>query len=198
MTLESLLPLALFVVVATISPGGATALATASGARFGFLHSIPLIGGIAIGIASLAATAAAGFATLLIAMPGLQTAMKAIGTVYLLYLAWKIANAGAPTGRSDGSKPISLLGGAGLLWLNPKGWAMTFSAAASFSSLANGPLQLSVLLGAAFALAASVSLALWCAAGMLLGRILKTPVHWRILNTAMACLLILSIIPMWE
>ena len=52
---QTLFSLIVFVIVATITPGGATTLATASGTQFGFRRSVPLLGGIALGLASLAA-----------------------------------------------------------------------------------------------------------------------------------------------
>jgi hypothetical protein len=63
-------------------------------------------------------------------------------------------------------KPLNR--GAGLLLINPKGWAMAFGAAASFSILASGPLQLALLLGSALGFGAAVSLSLWFGAGLLL------------------------------
>jgi len=185
------------VVVSTTTPGGATTLATASGAQFGFRRSVPLIAGIAVGLTSLAAAAAAGLAGLLLAVPSLQTAMRLAGSAYLLWLAWKIAGSGPPNLRADMEVPTSFLGGACLLWLNPKGWAMALGAAASFAALASGPLQLAVLLGSTFGLAAAVSLSLWCLAGLLLARLLRTERQWRVLNAGLGLLLVISIVPMW-
>ena len=194
---DTILPLVLFVVVSTITPGGATTLATASGAQFGFRRSVPLMAGITVGLASLAATAAAGLAGLLLAAPSLQAAMRLAGSAYLLWLAWKIARSGPPRLRADVGAPTSFLGGACLLWLNPKGWAMALGAAASFAALASGPLQLAVLLGSAFGLAAALSLSLWCIAGLLLARLLRTERQWQALNTVLGLLLAVSIVPMW-
>lgn len=198
-----LLPLLLFVAVATVTPGGATTLATASGARFGFARSIPLMLGIALGLALLAAVAALGLGGLLVAMPALQTAVKALGSAYLLWLAWRIARSGPPNsapGANGGgpARPVTLVNGFLLLWLNPKSWAMTVGAAASFALLAPSPNRLALLLSAAFGVAACASLALWCALGVLLARVLSTPRHWRILNLAMGVLLAASIIPTWR
>lgn len=196
--MNSMLPLLLFVVVATVTPGGATMLATASGGRFGFARSIPLMLGIAFALASLAAVAALGLGKLLLAMPALQTAVKALGSVYLLWLAWRIARSGAPNAGDGPAQPITLVNGFLLLWLNPKSWAMTVGAAASFALLASSPGRLALLLGIAFGVAACASLALWCALGMLLARVLRTPRHWRILNLVMGALLAASIIPTWR
>ncbi|MCX5540976.1 LysE family translocator [Paraburkholderia sp. CNPSo 3076] len=196
--MTSILPLLLFVVIATVTPGGATTLATASGARFGFARSIPLMLGIAIGLALLAAVAGFGLGGLLLALPSLQTAVKAVGSAYLLWLAWRIARSGPPNAGNGPAHPITLVNGFLLLWLNPKSWAMTVGAAASFALLASSPNRLALLLGAAFGVAACVSLALWCALGVLLARLFHTPRHWRILNLAMGVLLAASVIPAWR
>ncbi len=197
MNVNALEPLALFTVVATVTPGGATALATASGAQFGFRRSVPLMAGIAFGLASLAAVAAAGLGSLLLAAPALQVTMKMIGSTYLLWLAWKIGRGGRPDQKTGKTSPIKFLTGVGLLWLNPKGWAMALGAAGAFAGLADGPLQLAVMLGVSFGLAASVSLAFWCSAGLLFSRILRTDVQWRVLNASLGVLLAASILPIW-
>jgi threonine/homoserine/homoserine lactone efflux protein len=71
--MASILPLLPFVVVATVTPGGATTLATASGTRFGFVRSIPMMLGVALGLALLAAVASLGLGRMLLALPALQT-----------------------------------------------------------------------------------------------------------------------------
>jgi threonine/homoserine/homoserine lactone efflux protein len=193
-----ILPLVVFVSVATVTPGGATTLATASGVRFGFVRSIPLMLGIATGLASLAAVAALGLGALLLALPSLQTAIKVLGSAYLLWLAWCIARSGPPDAGNGPARPVTLVNGFLLLWLNPKSWAMTVGAAASFALLASNPDQLAILLGAAFGMAACASLALWCALGVLLARLFRTPRPWRIVNFAMGVLLAASIVPTWR
>jgi len=75
---------------------------------------------------------------------------------------------------------------------------MGLGAAASFAALADGAMQLAVLLGAVFGLAAAVSLSMWCVAGTLLARLLRTERQWRVLNAVLGLLLAASIIPMWR
>jgi len=185
--LQPVLPLILFAFVATATPGIATTLSTASGAQFGFRRSVPLMIG-----------SAAGLAGLLLAVPSLQLAMKIAGSLYLLWLALKIGRAGPPNLDVTMARPNSFLGGAGIQWMNPKGWAMGLGAAASFAALADGPGQLALLLGSTFGLTAAISLSIWCVAGMVLARLLKAEWQWRALNIVLALVLAASIIPMWR
>ena len=183
---EPIMPLVLFAIVATTTPGIATTLSTASGAQFGFRRSVPLLIGSAAGLATVTAAAAAGLAGLLLAVPSLQLAMKIAGSLYLGWLAIKIGRSGPPNLDVTMTRPNSFLGGAGIQWMNP------------VAALASGPMQLALLLGATFGLAAAASLSLWCVAGMLLGRLLKTEWQWRALNIVLALVLAASIIPMWR
>lgn len=205
MEVASLLPLALFTIVATITPGGATTMATASGAHFGLRRSMPLVAGIALGMASMAGAAAAGLSSILLALPSVQLLMKVAGTVYLLWLALKTGRAGAPRGigsatasAASTTTPATCIGGMWMLWHNPKGWAMTTGAAASFDAIADGPGQLALVLAVAFGVAAAVSLLLWCMAGRILARRLTTDRQWHVLNVILALLLAASIAPMWS
>lgn len=108
--LSSIAPLILFVMVATFSPGGATNLATASGANFGWVRSL-LLAGISFGLALMAVAAAGGLGSLIVEAPSLQLAMKLVGSLYLLWLAWQIAKRGKPVSAAGAEKPASFLTG---------------------------------------------------------------------------------------
>lgn len=187
-----------FAVVATGSPGGATLLVTISGARHGVWRSLPLLGGIAAGLAALLVLAGAGLGTLVQAVPGLHLGMRVAGSAYLLWLAWRIARSGPPTAAGAGDAPRpGFLAGMALLWLNPKAWAMSLAASAAFGGLASSPAALGALLGTVFGIAGACSLLFWCASGQLLARRLKTEAAWRRLNQALGALLAASVIPLW-
>jgi threonine/homoserine/homoserine lactone efflux protein len=197
MILELIYPLVLFALTTTITPGGATTLATASGAKFGFRRSMPLMAGISTGLATLASLAAVGLSGILLAVPSLQLALHLIASIYLLWLAYRIATSGSPKLNEELEFPIGFFGAAGLLWVNPKAWAMTTGAAATFASLASHPAHLAMLLGGVFWLAATLSMSIWCTAGLILARLIKTRLQWHIVNASLGVLLVVSIIPMW-
>ena len=191
-----LLPVLAFVLVATVSPGGATTLATASGVQFGVRRSLPLLLGIAAGLAPLAVAASLGLAGVLFRVPHLELVVRVLGSVYLLWLAWSVARSGAP-GRATLAEPRRFRTGVLLLWLNPKAWAVTLSAAGAFATSADGPLRLAALLGGAFLVGASVSQLLWCSLGGAVSRLLGKPWHWRALNVTLAVLVVASVLPLW-
>ncbi|MGU7778731.1 hypothetical protein [Burkholderia sp. PU8-34] len=116
-------------------------------------------------------------------------------------MAVRIGRSGPPRLDAHLRKPRGFVSGVWMLWHNPKGWAMTLGAAASFAALAPGPLRLGTLLGTllgiAFGAAAMVSLSLWCAAGLLFARLLRTDAQWRRLNVGLSLLLVMSIALMW-
>ncbi len=196
---DLLLSLVMFAVVATISPGGATTLATASGAQFGMARSTPLLAGIALGLSTLAGIVAGGLGSVVMAWPELQLWLRIAGSAYLLWLAWTIARLGSPATRSGGpAAPLGFVAGVLLLWMNPKGWTMAVAAAGAYARLSDDPYRLALLLGVVFGSAAAFSLTLWCAGGQWLSRSLKTDRQWRAVNVLLGLLLAGSIIPMWR
>lgn len=195
---EQLVPLVLFAVIATGSPGGATTLATASGARFGYRRSIPLILGIAATLSALVAVSGTGLASTLLGAPSLHLAVKFLGTVYLLWLASRILLAGVPRPLElDDQQPLSALGASMLLLINPKAWAMTFGVAASFSEISDSPVILAAALATVFATSAFLSLSVWALAGSTIRRLFYQNWHWHLFNLTMAVLLAASIVPIW-
>lgn len=194
---ELLISLLTFAVIATASPGGATTLATASGMRFGLARSLPLVFGIAVGLASLVGIVAGGLGSLVMSWPALQFWLRLFGSLYLLWLAWNIGRRGAPGTGPARERPIAFGGGFLLLWSNPKGWTMAVGAAGAYTALVDDPVTLGLLLAAVFGIAATVSMLVWCSGGQVLARLLKTERQWRAVNIALALLLVASILPMW-
>ena len=98
MTPDILLALVAFSFVTSITPGPNNLMLMASGAAFGFRRTVPHMLGVGIGFTVMALLVGLGLAGLIEAAPGLKLALKAAGTVYMLWFAWKILNADAPEG----------------------------------------------------------------------------------------------------
>ena len=62
-----------------------------------------------------------------------------MGSAYLLWLAWRVANAEpvAATAVNDRkNRPISLLQAAAFQWVNPKAWILVLGAVTTYTDIA--------------------------------------------------------------
>lgn len=124
-----------FLWVAAITPGPNNLLLTTSGANFGFMRSLWLMVGIMLGMQSILLLVAFGVGSLILVYPSLHLILKILGSLYLLWLAWKVATAAYEKLETDVAppQPVRLYQGWLLQFLNPKAWLMALGAVASFS-----------------------------------------------------------------
>ena len=187
----------LFAVAAAVTPGPSNVLVMAAGARAGWAGGLRCLAGVVLGMALLVGIAAFGLAGVLRAWPGLLMVLRAGGSLFLLWLAWQIAN--APPMRPGRESPPAGFGAAfALQWVNPKSWIVGASAAATFSGAADQPAAVhAMLLGGIFALAAAPSCALWLVGGALMQRWMKDERKARWMQRGMGMLLAASVAMLW-
>ena len=82
-------------------------------------------------MASLLFTAALGLGQLILGHPEILRIMNWCGAAFLLWLAWKIANAGR-AGDEGAAQPVGFFGAAFFQWINPKGWLVAVGAASTY------------------------------------------------------------------
>ena len=185
-----------FVTVASFTPGPNNVMLASSGATFGFRRSTQHIVGITIGFSVVVFASGLGFAQLLSAFPTLHAVLKGAGTLFLLFLAWKIGTAERPS-QKDTSTPLSFSQAAAFQLINPKSVTQVASVVAVFST---GPetivSEMLTILPIMTALTAA-SACVWCFFGQLIGRMLKKEVALRRFNRAMAATLLLGLIPIF-
>jgi threonine/homoserine/homoserine lactone efflux protein len=191
---DTLLGLAVFAAVASVTPGPNTLMVMTSGMNFGLRRTVPHMLGIAIGFTVMIVMVGLGLAKAFTTLPWLHIAMKIAGVLYMLRLAWMLARSGS-LGVSDGRpRPMTFFQAAAFQWINPKAWAIAFSALAAYA--VPGDFTLSVLLVAmVFMLVSLPSNIVWAAFGIGVARFLGDPRTTRIFNTAMAVLLAASLWP---
>ncbi|WP_048306426.1 LysE family translocator [Halomonas sp. PR-M31] len=182
-------PAALYMISMTITPGPNNVMLTASGANYGYWRTLPHILGIMAGCFVLFAAIALGLGLLFERYPLFQSLLKIIGSIYLLYLAWKIANAPPPDLSSQGQgHPLTFWQAAGFQFANPKAWVMGLALMAGFLP-EGGSTLLNALLLAGFAeLIALPCISLWAGFGIAIGRLLRSERSWRIFNGTMGAM----------
>ena len=117
--------LAVLLLLATPGPG---VLSTAGvGAAFGFNAGLHYVGGLFIGTNLVALIVVSGLAAIILANPWTRTALLGFSTVYLLYLAVRIAFAGRRIAFITASAKPGLRAGLLLQLINPKAYAVNLT-----------------------------------------------------------------------
>ena len=85
------LSMALFWIVAAYTPGPNNVVASYSGFNFGIRKTIPHIFGVTFGFTSVVFALTIGLVNVFKLFPIIQTILKYLGSLFLIYLAYKIA-----------------------------------------------------------------------------------------------------------
>lgn len=114
------------------SPGPAIAALLALGRAEGWSSGLRFYAGLQVGLALAAGISIAGLFTVISLFPGATAVMSGIATLYLIYLAFRIAT--SPVGQKSGSTSISSSPFAGFLLgiTNPKAYLAFASLFTSF------------------------------------------------------------------
>ena len=189
-----------FLWVAAITPGPNNMLLTSSGANYGFLRTIPLMIGIMLGMQCILLLVAFGVGSLILLYPALHLILKIAGSVYLLWLAWKIGSATYEKLETDAPppEPIPFWQGGLLQVINPKAWLMALGAVASFSLAGSQYLHSVVLISIGIALVNIVAGIIWIAFGSLIGTLLRSRRAWTLFNVFMGLLTAACVLLIWH
>ena len=85
-----ILSMALFWIVAAYTPGPNNVIASYSGFNFGIKKTLPHIFGVAFGFTFLIFLLTIGLVNVFKIFPMIQVSLKYLGSIFLIYLAYKI------------------------------------------------------------------------------------------------------------
>ncbi len=190
---DTLLALAAFALVSSITPGPNNLMLMASGANFGFRRTVPHMLGIGIGFGVMILLVGLGLVRIFDAFPLAHLALSLLGVAYLLWLAWKIAHAAPPDDAPGKARPFTFVQAALFQWVNPKAWQMALTAITLYAPDRSAVAILWV--AGVFALINLPSVSTWTVMGQQMRRILSSPGRLRAFNWGMAGLLVASLIP---
>jgi threonine/homoserine/homoserine lactone efflux protein len=191
--------LVFFAFATSITPGPNNIMIMSSGVNYGVQKSLAHLAGIQTGFLLMLLAVGLGAGVVLQQQPVLHQWIKFIGSVYLLYLAWKIATAEPVQLATGSSKPLSFIQALLFQWVNAKAWVMITGAIAAFTSLHGVYWQQLVLIAAVFLLVGLPCTGSWLLFGAGLKRLLTAPRQRRWFNYVMGTLLALSVLPpLWQ
>ncbi len=193
MTLDLLLALTGYAFVTSATPGPNNVMLLASGVNFGFRRTLPHMAGIALGHAFMVFVVGVGLMGVFVTYPPARAVLRVVSVAYMLWLAWKIAHAAPPDGRTQRAKPLTFLQAAAFQWVNPKAWVMALGAVTLYAPGREWPAVAGVAL--VFAAVNLPSVAIWALAGTWLRSLLRRPGWLRPFNFGMAALLLATLVP---
>lgn len=184
-----------FAFVMSVTPGPNNLMLLASGVNYGFRRSIPHMIGISLGFMFMIIVMGFGLGQIFERYPVTYDIMRYGGGAYMLWLAWKIANSGPiGEGKTSGS-PMTLMQAALFQWVNPKAWAITISAIATYTH-GNSSIWPVLIIALVCGVVNFPTIGVWAMFGVLLRNLLMQPKFLRIFNVSMAVLLVLSLAPL--
>jgi len=176
MTSAELTALLVLCTATSFTPGPNTTLSTALAANRGLRHAMGFVVAVPVGWGLLFTLCALGLGAVVVALPALRLGIQAVGTVYLLWLAFKLARSGGLSQAQAGQMNTSFMQGVALQFLNIKAWMLALTIVAGWLAGRDN-------LGARFALVLPLMLAfgffsnlLYAALGSLLRHWLSGPV----------------------
>lgn len=185
-----------FAFASSITPGPNNLMLMASGANYGLRRTVPHMLGVSLGHAFMVFMIGVVLLRVFEAYPVLNLILTVAGGSYMLWLAWKIANAVPPEARTVEGTPFTFLQAAAFQWVNPKAWIMGITAISGYA-----PDKAGIIIGAAtvaviFCAVNLPSVAVWAWMGVQVRRWLGTAARLRSFNITMALLLVASLYPM--
>ena len=126
MSSEELFALIALATVGTFTPGPNTALSATIAANHGLRRALPFVCAVPAGWGVLLVLNAAGLSVMVLGYPPLRWGLLAAGVLYLLWLAWKLANTQHLSEAAIGPV-VGFKQGVMLQFINIKAWFLALS-----------------------------------------------------------------------
>ena len=188
-----ILSIALFWFVTAYTPGPNNVVASYSGFNFGIVKTIPHILGVTLGFTSLVLFLTIGLINVFKLFPMIQVIIKYLGTLFLIYLSYKIAF----SSRSNEKKkenPIKFIETFFFQYLNPKGVMVGIVVVSTYVELGENYINYATQVVLLAFLFSSTSITLWTFIGKFMRKFATNDKFIKYFNYVMSGLLLLSII----
>tara|TARA_B100000959_G_scaffold122737_1_gene128790 strand:- start:438 stop:1028 length:591 start_codon:yes stop_codon:yes gene_type:complete len=187
------LPLVLFGIATAFTPGPNNIMSSYSGFNFGFKKTIPLMLGVTFGWTTMLTLMSSGLIIIFQKYIFLQNAIKILGTIFLIYLAYKIAF--SSVNSSDNiKKPVTFFDTFLFQFINPKGVMVAMIAVSTFIDVQNNYLRDALIVIITYFFMAVFSVSSWCLLGKYLRNFATSETFIKKFNYAMSFLLIVCVI----
>jgi threonine/homoserine/homoserine lactone efflux protein len=188
-----LIPLIFFSVAAAFTPGPNNIIGSYSGFNFGIKKSLPLILGVTFGYTILITLAAGGLNIIFNVYPILKTVIKIIGSIFLIYLAYKISFQNKIQEKTI-KNPVKFIDTFIFQFVNPKGVFAAITSISLFVELGENYVYHSMIVILVSFFCAIISITSWCLLGKFLRRFAENKKFIQRFNYSMSFSLIVCVI----
>lgn len=182
-----------------ISPGPGVLSTAGVGAAYGYRNGLAYVAGLFAGSNLVAMLVISGVAATALALPWLRITLLIASLGYLLWLAWRIASAGAQIGFIEARTPLGFWNGLALQPINPKAYVVNTTLFTGFSFMPDA-LWLETAIKLLIMNLIWIPLHLgWLGAGISLRRLDLGPQAQRRVNIAMALSMLVAVgLALWS
>jgi len=188
-----ILSISLFWFVTAYTPGPNNVVASYSGFNFGITKTVPHILGVTFGFTSLVLFLSIGLINVFKLFPIIQVIMRYLGTLFLIYLSYKIAFSGTSS-ETKKENPVKFIETFLFQYLNPKGVTVAIIVVSTYVELGENYVSYATQVIVLALLFSSTSITLWTFIGKFLRKFATNEKFIKYFNYVMSCLLLLSII----
>ena len=190
---SQLISLLLFSLVASLSPGPNNIMTSYTAFNFGIKKTFPTMLGVIIGWTLLVILLQIGSVIIFQKFKILQKLITILGSIYLIYMAYKISFSFKKSGVIN-PQPISFLNTFFFQFVNPKAIIIALTAISMFIDPQTDFFKESIILTIIFFLMAVLSQAAWCLMGKYLRKFATSDRFIQNFNYTMSFLLIVCVI----
>ncbi len=190
---SSLVGIAIFGFVTSVTPGPNNTYLLTSGMNFGVRRSLAYVNGIMVGLTLMFAAMYLGVGSLFRAFPLIQEVLKYVGFGYILYMAYSIVSSSF-VHKHEQIERAGFFRATAFQLINPKAWIVLISMYATFIGDSTDLTKVGLVL-AVFLVATYPGAVIWAAFGELMAGWLSKPTYRRVFNVSAAILLVLSMVP---
>ena len=187
------LPLVLFGIATAFTPGPNNIMSSYSGFNFGFKKTIPLMLGVTFGWTTMLTLMSSGLIIIFQKYIFLQNAIKILGTIFLIYLAYKIAFSSVNSSENI-KKPVTFFDTFLFQFINPKGVIVAMIAVSTFIDVQNNYLRDALIVIITYFFMAVFSVSSCCLLGKYLRNFATSETFIKKFNYTMSFLLIVCVI----
>ena len=188
-----LLSLSLFMLGTSCSPGPNNIVASYSGFNFGVIKTFPHMLGVIFGFTSVVCVLNFGLINIFKLYPLIQEILKISGSIFLVYLAYKIAFS-KNVKENKKENPVKFIETFFFQFLNPKGVIVAIIIVSTYVESGSNFINYSFWVILVSFLCAFISITFWTFVGKFFRRFATNEKFIKVFNYVMSCLLLSCIV----